>query len=157
MHAQKIIAITLAFGMSASTFAKDLKKIGTLEIGRPHARATVPAQRSASAYFSISNHGKDRDKLIAATSPVAKSVEFHTMSMDGDVMKMREVDAITVASGEKVEMQAGSGYHLMLIGLHKQLKPGDSFPLTLTFDKAGKTTVLIHVDGKSSTNAHHGH
>jgi hypothetical protein len=33
------------------------------------------------------------------------------------------------------------GYHIMLLGLTRDLKPGDTVNVTLTFDKAGRMTV----------------
>jgi copper(I)-binding protein len=62
---------------------------------------------------------------------------------------MREVTAIDIKPKEKIAMQPGNGYHLMLIGLKAPLKAGDKLPLTLTFRKAGKVKTTITVeDGK---------
>lgn len=128
-----------------------------LHIERPYARATVANQPSGGAYLSIENKGKTADKLIAAASPVAKSVQIHTMSMEGNVMKMREVSGIELKPSAKVQMKPGDGYHLMLIGLRQPLKAGDKFPLTLTFEKAGKTEVSVTVEDRKDSGAHHMH
>lgn len=131
-----------------------------LHIERPYARATVPNQPSGGAYLTIENQGKSTDKLVAASSPVAKSIEIHTMSMEGNVMKMRQVSDIELKPAAKIEMLPGNGYHLMLLGLNRPLKTGDKFPLTLTFEKAGKTEVMVSVVDKQDTKANgtqHGH
>lgn len=128
-------------------------KVGDLQVGHPWARTTVPGQPSGGAYLSIENKGKAADKLIAVASPVAKSTEIHTMSMDGNVMKMREVGSIEVKPSEKVAMQPGNGYHIMLIGLSQPLKAGDKIPLTLTFEKAGKLEVSVYVEDKAAKDA----
>lgn len=107
------------------------------------ARATVGKQANGAAYLQLS--AKVDDTLISASAPVAAKVEIHTMSMDGDVMKMRALDKLDIKGGEKVNMQPGSGAHVMLMGLKQPLKAGDSFPLTLTFRKAGKVTVDVQV------------
>lgn len=140
-------ALAALAGLSSTSAFAHGAKIGDLSIGHPHARATVPGQPAGAAYLSIENNGKTADRLVGVSSPVAAGGQIHTMSMEGSVMKMREVDAIAIAPGAKVSMKPGDGYHLMLTGLKKPLKEGDKFPLTLTFEKAGKLDVEVHVDG----------
>ncbi len=142
-------AATLA---AAVVHAHDYK-LNDLRIDHPYARTTAPHQPSGAAYLSIENGGKSADKLVAVASPVAKSVEIHTMSMEGDVMRMREVSGIELAPAAKVEMKPGHGYHLMLLGLRQPLKAGDKFPLTLTFEKAGKTEVMVFVEDSGKKGA----
>lgn len=125
-------------------------KVGDLSIEHPWARPTVPGQPAGGAYLNIENKGKQTDTLLGASSAAFKSVEIHTMSMDGNVMKMREVGSIDIKPEEKITMQPGNGYHIMLIGLSKQLKAGDKIPLTLTFAKAGKVDVVLSVDDQSA-------
>lgn len=131
--------------------------VGDLRIQHPHARPTIANMPASAAYFNVENKGKSADKLIGVSSPVAKSVEIHTMSMDNGVMKMREVGAIELKPGEKIMMQPGGGYHLMLMGLTRQLNPGDRFPMTLTFEKAGKKEVSVAVDRKPGEGDEHQH
>jgi periplasmic copper chaperone A len=57
-------------------------------------------------------------------------------------MRMRELSAIDVASGARVTLKP-SGTHAMMIGLKQPLKEGQSFPLSLTFEKAGKIDVIV--------------
>lgn len=138
-----IAAALAAAGTSVHAHSYD---VGDLHIHHPHARPTVANMPTGAAYLNLENRGKSADKLIGASTPVAKSVEIHTMSMDNGVMKMREVDGVELKPSEKIEMKPGGGYHLMLMGLTQQLKPGDRFPMTLTFEKAGKKEVSVAVD-----------
>lgn len=141
-HLAAIAITVLATGLSqAHEF-----KLKDLKIIHPYARTTAPYQPSGAAYLSLENKGSAADKLLSISSPVAKSVEIHTMSMEGNVMKMREVDGIDLPPAAKVDMKPGHGYHIMLMGLEKPLKAGDKFPLTLNFEKAGKTDVTVVVE-----------
>ena len=149
MHFRSILTLAIAFTFGAAAHAHDYKA-GDLQIQHPHARATVANQPSGAAYLAIENKGKLADKLIAVSSPVAKSAEIHTMSMDGNVMKMREVDGIDIKPSARVAMQPGHGYHIMLVGLKQALKAGDKFPLTLTFEKSGKVDVSVSVEEKDA-------
>ena len=145
MHFRFGFILTVSLAASASVFAQDYK-LGSLRVEHPYARSTVPAQPSGAVYFAIENKGTNGDKLIGVASPVAKSVEIHTMSMDGDVMKMREVQSVEIKPSATISMKPGDGYHIMLIGLKQQLKSGNTFPLTLSFEKSGKLKVSVKVE-----------
>ncbi len=119
-------------------------KLGEIDIGHPYARPTREGQMVGAGYLKLANKGPV-DRLVAASSPAAGTVEIHSMSMEGDVMKMRQVDAIELATGQTVELKPG-GYHLMLMGLKAPLKVGDKFPLTLKFEKSGEVVVRVNVE-----------
>lgn len=154
-------ALTLLISASAS--AHDYRS-GNITVDHPYARATVAGQTSGGAYLTLENKGNSADTLVSAQSPAATSVEIHTMSMTADhVMRMREVGNLEIKAKEKIAMQPGDGYHIMLIGLKAPLKVGDKLPLTLTFKKAGKIETSIFVeDGKKKSDdadkmEHHHH
>ncbi|MFN3076562.1 MAG: copper chaperone PCu(A)C [Alphaproteobacteria bacterium] len=119
---------------------------GDLVIGPSWARATPGAAANGAAFLTIADKGKTADKLIRAASPVAGTVELHTHVHEGGVMKMRPVPGIDIAPGATVEMKPG-GLHVMLIGLKAPLKEGETFPLALTFEKAGEVRVEVMVKG----------
>jgi hypothetical protein len=72
-------------------------------------------------------------------------VEIHAMSMDGDVMRMRQIDGIDLPAGGMVELKPG-GFHLMFMELKAPLQAGTRFPLTLRFEKAGELAVTVAVE-----------
>ena len=91
-------------------------------------RATVAHQQTTGAYMQLTS--TVNAKLVGAKSSVAGMVEVHSMTMEGDVMKMRAVPALELPAGKTVELNP-SGYHVMLMDLKKQVKEGDTVPLTL--------------------------
>lgn len=97
-------------------------------------RATVPTQKATGAFMRL--QAAQDSKLVSATSSAARSVEVHEMSMQNDVMKMRQVPFVALPAGKAVELKPG-GYHLMLLDLNKQVKDGDTVPLTLVFEGKG--------------------
>jgi copper(I)-binding protein len=131
--------------IASSTYASNETKVGPLKIENPQARSTVPAQKMSGGFMKIENVGA-ADKLISASSSVSKSMELHTMSMDNNVMRMREVKSIDLPAKSKVELKPG-GLHLMFIDLNKQLKAGDIIPVKLKFEKAGEVEVKFQVMG----------
>ena len=144
-------SIALALSLSILTVVADAHEynLNSLHIDHPLARATPPGARAADAFLSVENKGATTDRLIAASPPVAEIVEVHATTMDGGVMKMRAIPGIEIKGGSKVEFKPG-GYHIMLMELKQPLKIGDRFPLTLTFEKAGKIEVLVWVEGMAS-------
>ena len=99
----------------------------------------MPGQTAGGGYLKLQNSGP-ADRLVGASAPVSSSVELHSMTMEGDVMRMRQLEAIDVPAGKTVELKPG-GLHLMLMGLKAPLKAGDSFVLKLRFEKAGEVAV----------------
>jgi len=104
------------------------------------ARATVPGQDSGMADLTITS--KQAASLVGVSSPAAGSVQLHSMTHEGGMMKMREVSSIELPAGKPVVL-GQSGYHLMLIGLKAPLKAGDSVPLTLNVKVVNKGVVKI--------------
>ena len=159
MTLRAITTFAAALTVSMLAHAQEVR-LNDLQIENPYARATVANQPAGGAYVTIENKGKLADKLVGASSPVAKSVEIHTMTMDGNVMKMREVGQIEIKPSARIEMKPGEGYHLMLMGLRQPLKAGETFPLTLMFEKAGKTELKVKVQEKKDAKqggSHHMH
>lgn len=125
---------------------------GDIAISAPWARASAPNAPNGACYLEITNIGKEPDRLVSAASPAAAKVELHTHLMDNGVMRMRPVEAFEVAPGEPQVLRPG-GNHIMLMGLSAPLKPGASFPVTLTFAKAGAVTVDVKVQEAGSMTA----
>lgn len=97
------------------------------------ARATVPAAKASGAFMLIES--KQDARLVGVSSPVA-AAELHQMSMENNQMKMAHVDAIELPAGKAVPLAPG-GYHVMLMGLKRQLKEGETVPLTLVVENKG--------------------
>jgi periplasmic copper chaperone A len=128
---------------------------GTIKVITPFASATMPGATVGAAYMQVSNTGRSPVVLIAATSPVAAKVEFHSMSMDGNIMRMREITGgIPIPPGSTVNFVPG-GMHIMLVGLTRQLTPGASIPLTLTFNGAPQAMLQMPVQAQSGGHHHH--
>jgi hypothetical protein len=155
MKRRFLLAAALALG--AGLAQAHSFELGNLKIGHPYARATVPGQTAGGGFLSVENKGSADDKLLSARAAVSQAVELHMMSMEGNVMKMRPVDAIAVPAGKTVKLEPG-GLHIMFVGLKAPLAEGDSFPMTLRFEKAGEVTVTVKVEvPKSGGGGHDGH
>jgi periplasmic copper chaperone A len=99
---------------------------------------------NSAVYFTLDNPGDAPLQLLAAETDVAGRTEIHETTMDGDVMRMRPVEAVEVAAGGEVAFQPG-GLHVMLLDVRRDLVAGETFALTLRFADGGERTLDVTV------------
>lgn len=125
---------------------------GPIGVGHAWARASAGPVKTGAAYLTVTNTGTHPDRLLAVSSSAAKRVEMHTNLTEAGVMKMRPLEALDVPAGESVTLAPG-GHHIMLMGLNKPLVEGESFPLTLTFERAGAVDVEVSIGAAGAMDA----
>lgn len=118
---------------------------------RPAAQGTTGA-----GFMTVTNPDKTADALVAAASPAAREVQIHQSSLKGGVASMQRVARVPVTAGGRVTLAPG-GYHLMLMGLTRPLKPGDTVPVTLTFASGARVNVslVVGLGPPAAGHAHH--
>ncbi len=139
--------LALALSLSALALAAQAQdyRLGTIEILRPWTRATPPTAQSGGGFLVVTNAGTTPDRLIAAKSTAADKVEIHEMKMDGNVMRMRELEkGLEIPPGSSVELKPG-GYHIMFMGLKAPFAKDARVPITLVFEKAGSVDIELPV------------
>ena len=138
------LAMTIAGLFLAATGLAHDTTPGGLSVVDPWARATIGKARSGAVYMTIVNKGHGDDSIIAVETPVARKAVIHKTEMEAGIMKMRPAGPVAVKKGGSATLRPG-GMHVMLMGLRKPLKEGETFPLTLTFEKAGSVTLDVSV------------
>jgi len=145
MNIRSVFPALLLAMLATEARAEDYK-IGNLQVSQPWARATPKGAAVAGGYLKITNTGTTPDRLLGGSTDVAKRLEVHEMSMDGGVMKMRELkNGLDIAPGATVELKPNS-YHIMLQGLSRPLAKGERVKASLSFEKAGKGDVEFAVE-----------
>jgi copper(I)-binding protein len=135
---------TLLGGFAATLFA--LPVFADITIEDAYARSSGPSAKTGAAFFVIKNTGQDEDRLIAASSDVAKRVELHTHIEQDGIMKMRQdKDGFEVPAMGAHALQRGAD-HVMFMGLNAPMVQGDTFEITLTFEQEGEITITVPVD-----------
>jgi copper(I)-binding protein len=161
-----LLALAMATACMTPSFAQDhanhadpaaqVVTIGSIEISGPFTRATLPNAPVGGGFLTLTNTGAEDDRLLSATSAIARDTQIHEMAMQGDVMKMRQLtDGLVIPAGETVVLEPG-GFHLMFMGLTGAIAEGDVIPVELTFEKAGTISVDL-VAGASAADAPAGH
>ena len=114
------------FGVAPAAWAQ-------VSVDAPWVRATVAQQPATGAFMRLT---ASRDlRLVGARSPAVEQVEVHEMAMQGQTMRMRQIASLALPKGRAVALAPG-GYHLMLIGLKRPLRVGETVALTLIFEDA---------------------
>jgi periplasmic copper chaperone A len=115
-----------------------------IEVERAWARATPASTRMGVVYLTVTNPGASADRLTEASTPIAGRAHMYLTAVEGNVIQMRDVDAVDVKPGDRVSFKPG-GLHIMLMNLKRPLQKGERFPLTLVFEKAGRIDVEVLV------------
>ncbi len=115
-----------------------------VSVHQPWTRATPPGSKVGAGFMLLRNAGA-ADRVVGASSPVAGRVEMHVTLREGDVMKMRQVQAFEVPANGSFELKPG-GAHLMLVDLKGALAKGERLPLTLQLEKGGELKLELSVE-----------
>lgn len=105
-------------------------------------RATAGQAGNAAVFMTI--HSPEADRLLSASAEVARKTGLMTMVITGGTMSMRYVGRIDLPAGARVSLDP-NGLHVWLEGLKQPLRAGQSFPLTVKFEKAGQRRVEVQI------------
>lgn len=137
------LATLLLFGASIAMAHEDAKSATVAGEGKEVASDVVQIKtpsvtvfqtdlHKGAAFMELDNNGSMAHNLIAAYSPVAKQVQIHRTVQKNGMHTMRQIHNIRIAAKHEQNLQPG-GFHVMLIGMQKDLKVGDQVPITLLF------------------------
>ena len=159
-----MIALPLVACDDDSSSDKTMEMSSSIEITGAWARSSPMMATMGAAYMTIMSTDDDRLVAAAVDSSIADHAEVHevvmaggsdadmsmdmgsatTMAMSAGEMVMREVEGIDIMGGEMFMLKPG-GYHVMIIDLVAPLEIGQTFDVTLTFEKAGAVIVPVEV------------
>lgn len=141
------VAVCVASGALTNIAAAADVKVGQLVIEQPWTRATPGGAKVGVGYLAIINAGDKADRLLSASTSIAERVELHTMTMDNGIMRMRKLDNGIELNPQTVTELKPGGLHLMLIGLKQRINEGDTVPIDVTFEQAGKVSLAFEAAG----------
>lgn len=143
MKTNGLLAIALFIVAFGTVLSDGTAKTGDIEISNVWAMANDNVKEPGAVFLNITNKGGP-DKLLSMETPIAGLAQMHNSKMKGTKMRMRRMEAMDIPGGKTMEFKHG-GTHVMLIKLKRPLKMGETFPLTLIFEKAGAITFDVPV------------
>ncbi len=142
-------SLALAPGIAPGAEAAD-----QIAVSGAYVRAVPPGQTNSAAFLALTNTAGEAHALVAAESDAAEVVELHSHTMDDGMMKMRRIERIDLPAASTLSLEPG-GRHLMLIGLKRQLAPGQEIRLFLTFEDGSRAQVNAPVRAIAPGNRGH--
>ena len=111
-----------------------------IAVKEPWARAPIGLTTASVAYAILTDTSGQGDILTGVDSVNGGKASLHETTNDGGIMRMRAREALVIPAKGSLELKAG-GLHIMLMGLPKGLKAGDTLPLRLHFKRGGDVIV----------------
>ena len=150
-------AFALLFVMGHALSAHEFEA-GTIAIDHPWSREAPEGAKVAAGYVVLRNAGSEPDRLLSATGEIAGRTEIHEMAVDDKgVMTMRPLaNGLEIPAGGEAELKPG-GFHIMFLDLKQDVKEGETFKGSLTFEKAGTVDVEFAVEAMGGKSGHDGH
>lgn len=130
-----LVSLVLGLLIATGAAAQD-----TIRIDQAASHSMVPGAKVGDGYLVITNSGGEPDRLVAASSDRAKTVQLHQMTMANGIMTMRELKGgLAIPAGQTITL--APNYHLMFQDVAKPFRQGETIRAVLRFEKAGDITV----------------
>ena len=101
--------------------------------------------RNTAAFLKITNNSNSDDTLFSVSSNLAKETQIHeTFTKENDIKGMRHIEKLIIPANSSVELKPGE-FHVMLIGLNKDLTKGETGNLNLQFKNYGSISIKAEV------------
>ncbi|NJD22148.1 MAG: copper chaperone PCu(A)C [Melioribacter sp.] len=145
MKRRLLIIIVIIFAFNLVTPTQQQKSNNSdIQIQKAWARPAAKYANSA-FYFVLENNSSRTDTLLGAETKISEEAEIHeSYKKDNDRMGMRPAGKIAIKPKSKFEFKPG-GFHVMLLGVEKDLHIGDKIEVVLRLKYAGKIKAQAEV------------
>lgn len=115
------------------------------------ARPSPMAAGNGAAYLTIVNPTDTADRLISVESSIAASTELHETIDDNGILRMiPRPEGFAIPAHSTLELKPGAK-HIMFVDLVAPLEAGQTFELTLNFERTDSLTVTVPVGTNNGT------
>ncbi len=129
--------------LTSPSLAKSLKA-GDLTIDNIWSRPSPGQPNNAAVFMTIANNGEKWDRLVAVETPMAENAVLHKSAIMSGLLKMYLTKGMYIDPGKTLAMRPDK-FHIMLVNLKASMIIGETFPMTLVFEKAGRVQVRVMV------------
>ena len=138
-YSKTLILLIYLFSLVGIVNAKSL-----ITVTDGYIKASIPGSDITAAFMTLNNATDKAITLQKITSSIADRIEIHEHSMVNDMMRMRQVDNITIDANSSVVLQP-SGLHLMIFALKQQMTEQDVISLTLYLSNETEINIQLPV------------
>jgi copper(I)-binding protein len=119
-----------------------------------YVRGLPPGQPNTAVFMRLVNDGGESITINHSKSDSSESAEFHGHKHHNGLMRMEQVESITIPAGEEFVFEPGD-HHLMLLGLIKPLRDGDQVTINLQATNGQSFTAQLPVRSVLNEHRHH--
>jgi copper(I)-binding protein len=151
---RQLLAASLGLFLASHAFAHGFK-VGSVTLDHPYlviAKSGEP-QQVVLHFLKLHNAGAEADRLLSVRCDEVAAIELHRSAAPPAPMALRKVDAIDLPAGQAVNLRHDSGANIMLTGLKRPLRDGDSLRCVARFERAGEGEFTAHVQTPRSRAA----
>jgi hypothetical protein len=136
---KQITALFLLFASINHVYAH-----ADVKISEGYIKANIPGSDVTAAYMQIINNSDNAITLEKVTGTISNQIEIHEHSMADGMMKMRQVDNITINANSSITLKP-SGLHLMIFSLKQELSKKETVTLTMHFSNKMEVNIQLPV------------
>lgn len=137
-----IAGLCLAAAAASPAAAHEVEAAG-LKIVHPWTLEPQQGATTVVVSMTIHNTGAEAERLVSAASAFAKAADLR----DG-ATEAAPVSPVEIPAGGTLKLKA-SGVHVRLTDVTEPLAGYETFPLSLTFEKAGKVDIQVMVEERN--------
>jgi copper(I)-binding protein len=112
----------------------------SVSVNDAYVREVPPNMPNSAAFMTLMNGSDQNIALVSAASDVANTVELHEHVNVNGMMQMRQIPKIEIPAHGSTFLKPG-GLHVMLIGLTRKLKEGETVAVTLNFSNGEQVSL----------------
>ena len=116
-------------------------RAGAVQVENARVRATPGGASTAAAYMVLRNTGRAPDRLTGAACACAAQVTAHETTTENGIARMRMAEAVAIPAHAATVFEPAGRLHLMLTGLTRPIRAGETVTIRLRFARAGSMTV----------------
>lgn len=147
---KNIILVVLSL-IGLSSQAAELDQLST---ENAKVRAVIPGAVNTAGYLIVKNNSDEDVKLVSASSPIAKRVEFHQHLHQGGLMKMIKLDDVTIPANGEVVFESG-GLHIMFLEVDSTMADNKTANVRLMDSNGNELSVEFKVESIHQKIRHH--
>ena len=136
---------TLAFALSLSSISVAWAGPNDPIISKAWVGESIPGQTTTTLQLNLTTIKPVN--LISVSSPIAESVEIHSLMKYKGEMKVQVVNSLPLPD-HRTTTFGSHGLFLMMTGIKQPLKIGDQIPINLTFTFADKQSKVISANAE---------
>lgn len=118
---------------------------GGIAISHPWSKGGSVDRRSLQAYLTIENKGGQPDRLLHVESSAAQRILIKRVVRDGRNLQPVELSGLELDPQTRLVMRPGE-LQITLYSLNAVVQPGETVPLSLLFERAGRFDVAVQIE-----------